>query len=208
MLRKQFLDSSRGRIVTLLRQGPLTVDDIAGKTGLTANAVRVQITGMERDGVVQRAGQRPGITRPSNIFELTSDVEQLMSRAYIPFLTQLVRVFARGLPQEQAEALFREAGRSVVEEFAWHKRVSGDLRTRIQIASDLLNNELGAITRVEENGSYVIRGLACPLAAITGKHPAVCHAMESLVSEIVAVSVSECCDRSERPRCCFEIAKE
>lgn len=207
MLMKQFLDTSRGRIVTLLRQGPLTVDDIADKMGLTANAVRVQITGMERDGVVQRAGQRPGTTRPSNIFELTSEVEQLLSRAYIPFLTQLVRVFAGGLPQEQAKGFFREAGRGVVEEFAWPKRVSGDLRTRVQIASDLLNNELGAITRVEENGSYVIRGLACPLAAITGKHPAVCHAMESLVSEIVEASVSECCDRSERPRCCFEIAK-
>jgi DeoR family transcriptional regulator, suf operon transcriptional repressor len=207
MLMKQLLDTSRGRIVTLLRHGPLTVDDIAARMGLTANAVRVQITGMERDGVVQRAGQRLGSTRPSNIFELTSEVEQLLSRAYIPFLTQLVRVLAGGLPQEQAEGFFRETGRGLVEEFARPNRVSGDLRTRIQIASDLLNNELGAITRVEENGSYVIRGLACPLAAITGKHPAVCQAMESLVSAIVEAPVSECCDRSERPRCCFEIAK-
>jgi hypothetical protein len=46
----------------------------------------------------------------------------------------------------------------------------------------------------------------CPLAAVTGKHPAVCRAMESLIAELLDVPVSECCDRSERPKCCFEIA--
>jgi len=106
MLRKQLLDTSRGRIVSLLQRGPLTVDDIAAKMGLTTNAVRVQITGMERDGVVQRAGQRPGTTRPSSIFELTSEVEQLLSRAYIPFLTRLVRVFADAFPPDQVDSFF------------------------------------------------------------------------------------------------------
>lgn len=82
--------------------------------------------------------------------------------------------------------------------------VTGDLRTRAKMASDLLNDELSAITHVEEN-SLVIRGVACPLAAVTGKHPAMCRAMESLLCEILDVQVSECCDRSERPKCCFEI---
>jgi predicted ArsR family transcriptional regulator len=81
MLKKQLLDSSRGRIVTLLRGGGLTADDIASKLRLTRNAIRAQITGMERDGVVRRAGQRPGTTRLSHVFELTPEVEQLLSRA-------------------------------------------------------------------------------------------------------------------------------
>ena len=51
----------------------------------------------------------------------------------------------------------------------------------------------------------MIRGAGCPLAALTGKHPAVCLAMESLVTEVVGVEVTECCDRTERPKCCFEI---
>jgi predicted ArsR family transcriptional regulator len=205
MLRKQLLDTSRGRIVSLLQRGPSTVDDISAKMGLTVNAVRVQITAMERDGVVQRAGQRPGTTRPSSIFELTSEVEQLLSRAYIPFLTRLVRVFGDAFPQDQVEAVFREAGREVVDELALRSRVTGDLQTRIKIASDLLNDELGAITHVEQNPGPVIRGVGCPLAAVTGKHPAVCRAMESLIAEIVQVPVFECCDRSERPKCCFKI---
>jgi predicted ArsR family transcriptional regulator len=55
------------------------------------------------------------------------------------------------------------------------------------------------------NGHFVIRGHGCPLAALTGKHPSVCHAIESLLTEVLATPVRECCDRSGRPRCGFEV---
>jgi predicted ArsR family transcriptional regulator len=206
MLKHQLLDTSRGRIVALLQRGALTVDDIASKLELTASAVRAQITAMERDGVVRRAGRRAGTTRPSRVFELTPEVEQLLSRAYIPLLTHLVDVFADGLPPRQLEALLREAGKRLAGELS-ARRPSGSLRARVVAASELLNEQLGAVTHVEENGGYVIRGEGCPLSALTGKHPAVCRAMESLVKEFLGVAVHECCARAERPRCCFEVAR-
>ena len=207
MLRKQLLDSSRGRIVTLLRRGPSTADDIASTLRVTRSAIRAQITSMERDGVVRRAGQRPGTTRPSHVFELTPEVEQLLSTAYVPLLTQLVDVFAAGLPATQLETMLRQAGRQLADELSRGRRPAGNLATRVAIGSEIMNEQLGATTHVETNGTYVIRGFGCPLAALTGKHPGVCIAMESLVSELVGVRVRECCDRSERPQCCFEIRR-
>jgi predicted ArsR family transcriptional regulator len=205
MLKKQLLDSSRGRIVTLLRSGGFTADDLASKLGLTRSAIRAQITGMERDGVVRRAGQRSGTTRPSHVFELTPEVEQLLSSAYIPLLTQLVDVFAAGLPPDQLEALLRQAGKRLADELGRGLRPAGSLALRVAAASHMMNEQLGALTHVESNGRYVIRGVGCPLAALTGKHQGVCLAIESLLAEVVGVPVSECCDRSERPQCCFEI---
>jgi DeoR family transcriptional regulator, suf operon transcriptional repressor len=205
MLRQQLLDTSRGRLVTLLRRGGLTADDIASKLKLTTSAVRVQLTGMERDGVVRRTGYRPGTTKPSQVFELTPEVEQLLSQAYVPLLMQLVHVFTRGLPTRTATALMREAGKGLAEELVAGKRPSGSVQTRATFASDLMNEQLGAVTHVERKGSLVIRGAGCPVAALTGKHPAVCLAMESFVEEIVGVPTRECCDRSARPRCCFEL---
>lgn len=204
MLRQQLLDTGRGRIVSLLQRGPLTVDDIASKLELSASGVRVQITAMERDGVVRGVGKRPGTTRPSRVFELTAEVEQLLSQAYIPLLTQLVDVFAKGLPARQVDALLREAGTKLAGQLS-SGRPSGTLRARVIATSELLNEQLGAVTHVEENGRYIIRGEGCPLSALTGKHPAVCRAMESLVKEFVGASVHECCERAQRPRCCFEI---
>jgi predicted ArsR family transcriptional regulator len=206
MLRHQLLDTTRGRIVTLLLQGGgLTADDIATKLHLTRSAVRIQIGVMERDGVVRKAGKRPGTTRPSHVFELTSDVEKLLSKAYIPVLTHLVDVFAASLPAPQIEALLRLTGKALATELSQGKPLAGGLKSRVAAASDLMNEHLGALTHVERNGGIVIRGTGCPLAALTGKHPGVCLAIESLVTEIVGVAVHECCERSERPKRCFEI---
>jgi predicted ArsR family transcriptional regulator len=205
MLRKQLLDTSRGRLVTLLQRGARTVEDLATQLGVTPNAVRAQLTAMERDGVVRRVGQRPGTTRPFHVFALTPEVEQLLSRAYIPLLTQLVRAFTEGLPSGQVDALLRAAGQGLASELSAGRRLSGNLAARVAAASQMMNDHLGAATEVQRNGGYVIQGEACPLAALTGKHPAVCLAMESFVKELVGAPVQECCVRSGRPRCCFNI---
>jgi predicted ArsR family transcriptional regulator len=207
MLRKQLLDSSRGRVVALLQRGTLTVDDLAAKLGVTANAVRAQLTAMERDGVVRKVGQRPGTTRPFHVYELTPDVEQLLSRAYIPLMAQLVDVFSNTLSGERLEASMRAAGKALADELCLDQRPSGSLEARVMAASEFLNEQLGAVTQVEKNGGYVIRGQGCPLSALTGKHPPICLAMESFVTEMVGAPVHECCDRIGRPRCCFEIKR-
>jgi predicted ArsR family transcriptional regulator len=208
MLRQQLLDTSRGRIVTLLQGGGLTADDIATTLGLTRSAIRIQIAAMERDGVVRKAGKRSGTTRPSHVYELTPEVEQLLSKAYIPVLTHLIGVFAEALPAEQVETLLRRTGNELADELSRGKRPRGGLKSRAAAASAMMNEHLGALTHVEGNGGIVIRGAGCPLAALTGKHRGVCLAMESLVAEIVGVPVRECCDREERPRCCFAICSD
>jgi DNA-binding MarR family transcriptional regulator len=135
MLRRQLLDTSRGRIVTLLQGGGLTADDIATKLRLTRSAVRVHITAMERDGVVGRAGKRPGTTRPSHVFELTFEVDKLLSKAYIPVLTHLVDVFAASLPAEQVETLLRLTGKALANELPQGKTPAGGLQSRVAAAS-------------------------------------------------------------------------
>ena len=206
MLRKQLLDSSRGRIVALLRgAGGSTADDIASRLGLTRSAVRAQLAGMKRDGLVRRAGQRPGTTRPSHLFDLTPEAEQLLSTAYIPLLTSLVDTFADALSTDQVETILRHAGKRLAGELSRRKRAAGTLGSRVAMLSEMMNEQLGALTHVENNGGYIIRGNGCPLAALTGKHEGVCLAMESMAAEVLRVPVRECCDRSERPGCCFQI---
>ncbi len=205
MFSKQLLDSTRGRIVTALRPGQLTAEDLASSLGLTRSAIRAHLTSMERDGVVRRRGQRPGATRPAVLFELTAEAEQLLSGAYIPLLTQLVDVFVDALPPTQQEALLRQTGRRLAIELIGGRPPAGTLAARSAAASDLLNQRLGALTRVERNGRFVIRGIGCPIGALSGKHRGVCVAMESFVAEVVGEPVEECCDRTDRPQCCFKI---
>lgn len=191
--------------MAVLRRGPLTVDEIVVELGLTDNAVRTQIVAMERDGLVRRAGMRRGPTRPATVFELTPELDQLLSHAYLPLLVQVVRTFAEDEDPEALDALMREAGRRLAREIA--PRTKGPLKQRIAAASSALNSELGALTEPSfARGRPRIIGYGCPLSALTGKHPAVCHAIESFLEETLGTHVHECCEREGRPRCCFEIA--
>ena len=130
MLRQQLLDTSRGRIVTLLQAGNLTADDVATKLGLTRSAVRAQITAMERDGVVQKAGKRPGTTRPSHVYALSAQVEQLLSKAYVPLLTHLVGVFAETLPGSRSKAAAANGHQTRSRFVSWETTAGGVKATR------------------------------------------------------------------------------
>src|SRR4051812_442644 len=72
-------------------------------------------------------------------------------------------------------------------------RVGGEVVA--ERASELMNEELGATTYLEHDRQLRILGRGCPRAALTGKHPAVCRAIDSLLAEILNTPVHECCDR-------------
>jgi predicted ArsR family transcriptional regulator len=206
MLRKQFLQTSRGRIAEILQRGPATVEQLASALRLTPNAVRAQLIVMERDGLIQRAGMVAGTTRPSHTYELTPTFEQLLSSAYVPLLTHLVRTFAQGLERDRLQALMRQTGKSLAADVGAGRPLPGDFHLRVKKANEFLKIELGAVTHVaKQNGGFVIEGKGCPLAAITDKEPSVCVAVESLLEELIGAKVRECCNRDSRPRCCFEI---
>src|SRR3954463_15079999 len=91
-LSQRFHESTRGRILSLLRVAPRTVDELAGELKVTDNAVRQHLTGLERDGLVRGVGVRRsgGAGKPATVYELHADAEPLLSRAYAPVLGTLL----------------------------------------------------------------------------------------------------------------------
>ena len=205
ILRSDFLESTRGRIIGVIRRGPAAVDEVAAELGLTGNAVRAQLATLQRDGLVRSAGVRAGATKPAQTYELTPELEQLLSRAYIPLLAQLVRVYAAKTSASEFNAAMRDAGRGLARELP-ARIPSGPLVERVAAACQVMNRELGATASVHrEDGALVIRGTGCPLAALTGKHRGVCLAIETMLTELLGARTRECCDRDARPRCCFRV---
>jgi len=194
---------TRSRVVEVLRRGPTTLDELVNELGLTRTAVRLQLAVLERDGSVERRGVRRGRTKPAHVYQLTGAAEQRLSRAYIPVLTQLLHVLSDRLSSAEFDAVMRDVGRELL---AGQPRPRGTLKARAGAASALLN-ELGGLTDVSEEGpDFIIRSHGCPLAAAAVHHPETCNAMESLVSEFVGSTVRQRCDRTDRPRCRFQIA--
>jgi predicted ArsR family transcriptional regulator len=182
----------------------MTVDEVAARLGLTGNAIRLQLAALERDGLIQRSGTRRGPSKPAQVYALSPEAELMFSRAYPPILTELLHVLSTKVAPADFDALMREVGSRLLAD---RPRPIGTAPQRAQAASMLLN-ELGGLARVEEqDGSLLIRSDGCPLAAATLRHPEACNAVESLLAEFTGLLVRKCCDRKERPRCCFEVSE-
>ena len=198
---QKFYQTTRGRIVALLRRASLTVDQIASALGLTDNAVRAHLTSLERDGLVeQHVARRGGVGKPAHVYQLSADADPLFSQAYIPILTQLLDILAERMPPEELERVMQAVGRRMA---AGQMLPPAELEDRVKRAAALLDS-LGGVTEVESrDGALAIRGFSCPLGAAVQRHPEVCTAVETLLSDVIGVPVHEQCDRGERPRCCF-----
>ena len=197
------LAGTRGLIIDLIRRAPSSATQIAERLELTYNAVRAHLSALERDGLIRSAGLRRGETRPAMVYELAPGVDDALSRAYMPFASQLVRVLADRLAERELAETMREVGRRLAGELP---PTRGPLMQRVEAASAVLQ-ELGAPNEVERTTDTVrIRGFGCLLAAAVHGEPHVCRAMESLLQELLGTPVRECCERADRPRCCFEIA--
>ena len=206
-LDERFFESTRGRVVGLLRGRSGTVTELAEKLGLTDNAVRAHLLSLERDGLVRQSGVQRGARKPHFAYELTDEAERLFPKAYDALLNQLITTLKGRLPPATIEEVLREVGRSLAggnSSGQSKEDVDGRLRTAAKVLE-----AIGGTPNVERvDGKIIIRSGGCPLAAAVAEHPEVCELAEALVAEIVGLPVREICERGDSPKCRFEIGEE
>jgi len=203
--RRRMLASTRGKILALLRVDSRTVNELAKALGLTENAVRSHLTSLERDGLVQGLGTRPGFRKPHVLYSLAAEAEHFFPTAYGLFLRHVIAVISRRLPLQEFQASLREVGRTAAAEHLDQvaDKTHGE---RIEIALNALKGLGGDATVEEREGKRFILGNGCPLSAATANHPEACLIVEALLSEIIGIPVKERCYHGEVPRCCFDLS--
>lgn len=195
--------STRRQIVDLLRQSALTANEIAAALSLTHNAVRAHLAVLQRDGLIREGGLRRGETKPSVLYQIVPRADSVFSKAYIPFVAQLLKLLGERMTKAELDDLMRSVGANLATEWP---RMNGDLAQRVSAVS-LLLQDLGSLTEVEpSNGGFVLRGYGCMLGEAVHGRPEVCQAVESLIGQLVQADARECCEHGEHPRCCFEIS--
>jgi DeoR family suf operon transcriptional repressor len=207
--RHRILETTRGKVLALLRREPMTADELASALGLTDNAVRAHLTTLERDRLVQVAGERREgrVGKPATVYQVAPDVEELFSKAYLPLLTSLLDVLGDRLEPRQLRPFLRAVGQRLAQNV---EQPPGDLENRVTAASKLLNHlgGLSSVEEVEEGSRYSIQSRGCPVGAAVRTRPEVCEAIMALVSELTGARVRSCCQRGERPSCCFEVWRD
>lgn len=201
---ESMMGTTRGEILGMLRRSACSVNDLAAALGITDNAVRTHLAGMQRDGMVQPAGmERATGGKPAQLFEITAEAEEMYPKAYAFVLSRIVELLQEQQGAEWVESLLRTLGSRAAPAGATDP--STDVASRVEAAADVLRELGGDVAVVQEEGGWKIRGFGCPLSGVVSEHATVCTLAESLVAEITGQPVRECCDRSGRPRCAFRV---
>ena len=202
---RQFGETTRGRIVALLRRGQRSVEELAGLLGVTDNAVRAQLTALERDGLVSAAGVRRSGTagKPATVYGLAPGTDALFSRAYAPVLAALLHELGNRLPPAELDGLLRGVGRRLAPGVTR----AAAYEDRVHAAAALLGDLGGDADLARTETGHTILAHGCPLARAVSARPETCRALEQLLAEMTGTSVHEQCDRGvDGPRCRFAIS--
>lgn len=196
------MGGTRGRLLELLRRSRRTVPELARAVGVSDNAVRTHLTGLQRDGMVEPAGvRRETGGKPAQVYDITPATEELFPKAYAVILSGLLEEIEEREGRERLVDLLRSVGARA----AAGVEHGGDERARVDAAAALLRSLGADLEVVEEDGGWLLRGYGCPLSAVVEDHHEACQLVEELVSGVVEAPVRECCDRDGRPRCAFRI---
>jgi predicted ArsR family transcriptional regulator len=199
---ERLLQSTRGKVLALLRRRARTVQELAEELGLTDNAVRSHLATLERDGLVRAVSSRRSARKPARVYALAPNVERRFSQAYPPFLLELMEILGHEMPRDQTDRLMRQVGANLAGE----RRIpSGPASTRARAAAEVLEELGGSCEVVEENGKFVILGNGCPLSVVTRGHEEPCMALEAMLSTMLGSEVRERCSHGERANCRFEL---
>ena len=202
----RLMESTRGKILDLLRAGDQTVNELAAELRLTDNAVRAHLLSLERDGLVYQSGTQPGVRKPHATYALTPEAEQIFPKSYGVLLDLILMVISKQLTGKELRAAMREVGKRVADNH-WLAVKGKSRNQRIEAALGILKDLGGSATVEESDGKHFICGSGCPLAAATSRHPEACLIAESLLSQIIGVPVKEHCIHGAAPSCRFEIRR-
>src|SRR5262247_2729501 len=109
----RFFESTKGKIVLLLRISDRTVDELSKELGVTDNAVRAHLLSLERDGLVVQTGFAKGFRKPHFSYALTPHAELLFPKPFDSLFTQTITVLKKQFSPEKVEEVLRQIGSQI-----------------------------------------------------------------------------------------------
>ncbi|ADU31657.1 putative transcriptional regulator [Evansella cellulosilytica DSM 2522] len=185
--------STRDLILSILkRKKQLTVSAIALELDITEMAVRRHLNTLERDGIVETSLLRQAMGRPTHVYHLSHNGEEMFPRDYGTLVIELLKDLQELDGQEKIEQLFIR--RMERQQQKYEKRlVSKRFDERIYELAKLYNDQ-GYMVEVtkEEDGSFTFMEFNCPIAEVAKQFPIICEMEHKLFRKLLNTDNIQC----------------
>jgi predicted ArsR family transcriptional regulator len=151
--------------------------------GLSANAVRQQLTFLERDGYVTERSVRRGATKPTREYSLTPSADALFPQSYDRMLNAVLRAVRSSFGDEGVRTIFAKLGEGTAAKLAARMQAgTGPKRTSEELAMLLRENGV-EVELVRKAGGVELREHNCPYAKTVQEHPEVCSLIHHVLEK-------------------------
>jgi DeoR family transcriptional regulator, suf operon transcriptional repressor len=184
----------RGAVLTQLKRAqPLTARELAGRLGISLNAVRHHLKELEAGRLILYRREHRGVGAPVFAYSLSPAGEELFPRRYEEALSAMLGAVVERNGRDAAVAMLE----------SYFDLLAGRLRAELQgvpeaerlgVLAGLLSREgYMAETRVQEgttSGSEaVLTEHNCPIPAVAGRFPEICAAEARYLAEVLGAEV-------------------
>ena len=176
-------------LVALKKRQPLTAGELGKQFGLTANALRRHLKGLEEADLVRYRPEVRGVGAPVYAYSLSEAGEALFPRSYEPTLEAALQTVQQECGAEGVQRVFARR---------WRNQLGDSLPTlaalppaeRAQLLAELLSAEgYMAETAMQSPSRAEIRVFNCGLHGVAGRFPEACAAELKFLEEALGASL-------------------
>ena len=177
--------SPAGQVLSILqRQGSVSIKELEVGLGVTATAVRQQISGLLADGYIQQELERAGRGRPKHVYSLTPRGRSFFPHHYDEFTNSLLReILVSEGPGKVQELLGRMGQRMAAQ---YEGQLAGlSSPERATKLTELLNAKGIMAELTFEPDGIVFHEYTCPYYELARENRAICDMEEDMIAYAV-----------------------
>jgi predicted ArsR family transcriptional regulator len=193
----------------LRRRGQMTAIELSQSLDIGAVGIRQHLALLERDGLVEVAGLRRSVGRPSHLYTLTPEAEQYFPKSYDQLTVEVLAVVAEQYGKEAINQVLAARRQKLAHAFA--PRIAGKPRQEQVAELATILAEQGHMCEYEqrEDGSFILKGHNCPIDCVARHYPQFCLQDAELYQELLGVPIKRHSNIANGDLCCtFSIPGE
>jgi len=202
--------STRNQILHMLKtRGPLPVSDMAVELGITEMAVRRHLNTLERDNLITSSLVRQAMGRPTNVYSLSQEADELFPRNYHDLTLDFLQDIQELEGPEKVEELFRRREDRLEQKYRTH--VQGTLKQRVAALAEL-QNQKGYMVEWEHDDrhdAYYLKEYNCPISQVARRFHYACNCELSLFRRVLDADVQQLsCMAKGGDNCLYRITEK
>ncbi|WP_286885206.1 helix-turn-helix transcriptional regulator [Aneurinibacillus sp. UBA3580] len=193
-MNKDKSSSTRNQILHMLKmKGSMTVGDMAQELGITEMAVRRHLNTLERDNLIQARLLRQAMGRPTNVYSLSEEADNMFPKNYQDLTLEFLNDIAELQGAQMVEALFKL--RQQRQENLYRDIVPSDSNFEKKLEALVkMQNEKGYMAELkkdEKTGKYIFVETNCPISTVAKEYTYACNCEKTLFENVLNAEVEQ-----------------